>query len=47
MFLKLAARLYCKVERPSATTRAHVKQSTEAAKDSGIEARMAPTFPTA
>ena len=45
MFLKLADCVYCKVERPIATTRAHMKHSMEAAKACGIEARMAPIFP--
>lgn len=45
MFLKLAVCVYCKVERPTATTRAHMKHKIAAAKDSGIEARIAPTFP--
>lgn len=45
IFLKLADWLYCKVESPNATIKAHMKQSTEAAKACGIEARMAPTFP--
>ena len=46
MFLKLIDWPYCKVERPNAVVRAHMKHSTEAAKARGMEARRAPTFPT-
>lgn len=45
MFLKLALCPYCKVDKPNATIKAHVKHSTEAAKASGIDARSAPIFP--
>lgn len=45
IFLKLADWLYCKVERPIVTTRAHMKHSVEAARACGIEARIAPIFP--
>lgn len=46
MFLKLVDWPYCKVERPNAAVRAHMKHSTEAANACGMEARRAPTFPT-
>ena len=45
MFLELTASVYRSVDRPSATISAQVKQRTEAAKATGIEARIAPIFP--
>lgn len=47
MFLELTASVYRNVDKPSATIRAQVKQRTEAAKATGIEARRAPIFPAA
>nr|GLL18919.1 RNA polymerase II transcription factor B subunit 4 [Ipomoea trifida] len=45
MFLKLEVWVYCNVDKPKATIRAHMKHSTAAANARGIDARIAPTFP--
>lgn len=44
-FLELAVCVYLKVERPNATTRAHMKHRTEAANARGMDARSAPILP--